>query len=212
MAYLTRTLEQHHLVVSAVLAIALALLLVFSPAEASLGNVVKIVYAHGAAERVSSYAYLIAAGVGLVQLVFNRTKLVRWTRAISETAIVLWVAQFVISLPAQVLAWGGLTLSEPRVAEAMWILGLTLLIYGMALWIGEPAWMALAAVANAVIVVVILRGAINILHPLNPIVESDSMAIKAFYAAIVLVTGALAVQFARYCGAQVRGESYGSSK
>lgn len=212
MAYLTRTLEQHHLVVSAVLAIALALLLVFSPAEASLGNVVKIVYAHGAAERVSSYAYLIAAGVGLVQLVFNRTKLVRWTRAISETAIVFWVAQFVISLPAQVLAWGGLTLSEPRVAEAMWILGLTLLIYGMALWIGEPAWMALAAVANAVIVVVILRGAINILHPLNPIVESDSMAIKAFYAAIVLVTGALAVQFARYCGAQVRGESYGSSK
>ncbi len=89
-------------------------------------------------------------------------------------------------------------MSEPRVVEAFWILGLTLLVYGVALWIGEPAWMALAAVANAVIVMIVLRGAINVLHPLNPIVESDSIAIKAFYAAIVLVTGALAVQLARY--------------
>ncbi len=237
MAHLTRTLEQNNVAVGAVLAVALALLLVFSPAEASLGNAVKIVYAHGAAERVSSYAFLVAGALGLVQFVhyqassmasrrqkrsqpgvptsrlffestdnarvLSRVKLARWTRAIAETAILFWVAQFLISLPAQVLAWGGLTFTEPRVAEAIWILGLTLLVYAVALWIDEPEWMALAAVANAIIVVIVLHGSMNVLHPLNPIVESDSIAIKAFYAAIVLVTGALAIQTARVRAAMI---------
>jgi hypothetical protein len=57
--------------------------------------------------------------------------------------------------------------------------------------------MSLAAIANAAILVIVLRGAINILHPVDPIVGSDSPAIKIFYAAIVIVMGLVAVQFAR---------------
>jgi hypothetical protein len=176
----------------------LLVLLLLSPAEATLGNVVKIVYAHGAAERISAYAYLIAGGLGLVQLALNRPGLALWTRATTETAIVFWLAQFLISLPAQILAWGALTWNEPRVIGAVWILVLTGLVYAVALWIGDTSWMALAATANAAIVLVVLRGSINILHPLNPIIGSDSAGIKMAYAAIVLVTGTLAFQLARY--------------
>jgi hypothetical protein len=204
-------------------------LLIFSPAEASLGNIVKIVYAHGAAERVSMYAYLLAGAIGLVALSLRGATpserseskdsmkqsptdnleiasrkplamtdtLARWTRAVAETAIVFWLAQFVISAPAQVLAWGAFTFDEPRVAGAVWILTLTALVYIVACWVGEPGWMPLAAIANAVIFIIVMRGEIDILHPIDPIVGSNSIAIKAFYAAIVLVTGALALQFAR---------------
>jgi hypothetical protein len=42
-----------------------------------------------------------------------------------------------------------------------------------------------------------MRGAINVLHPIDPILGSDSIAIKGFYLAIVLTTGILAFQFAR---------------
>jgi hypothetical protein len=198
MATSTRNLQQHNMTINVALVLGLALLLVLSPAEATLGNVVKIVYAHGAAERVSAYAFLLAGALGLGQLALNRASRARWTRATVETAIVFWLAQFVISLPAQILAWGGLTWNEPRVAGAIWILTLAVLVYAVALWLGDPSWMALAAAANAAIVLVVLKGSINILHPLNPIVDSDSIAIKFFYAAIVLVTGAIAVQFARY--------------
>jgi hypothetical protein len=197
MALLTRTLKQNSSI-NVALVLVLAVLLALSPAEATLGNTVKIVYAHGAAERVSSYAFLIAAVLGLAQLALNRSGLARWTRSVTETAIIFWLAQFLISLPAQVLAWGGLTLDEPRVAGALWILVLTALLYAAASRARDDSWMALAAAANAAIVLVVLKGAINVLHPLDPIVGSDSAAIKLFYAAIVLVTGALAVQFARY--------------
>ncbi len=197
MIALPRALQPNRWTIYVALLVTLAVLLVLSPAEATLGNVVKIVYAHGAAERVSMYTYLIAGALGLVALAIKNASVARWTRAATETAIVFWLAQFVISAPAQVLAWGAFTLDEPRVAGALWILALTALVYLVARWIGEAGWIALAAIANAVIVIVVLHGAINILHPVDPIAGSDSIAIQAFYAAIVLVTGALALQFVR---------------
>ena len=232
MATLTRTLKQNNLMIYAALLVALLALLVLSPAEATLGNVVKIVYAHGAAERISSYAYLMAGGLGVVSLslrAFGKQSptwkgtasqtplatlvphvtvpelrhshagvtLERWTQAVTETAIVFWIAQFVISAPAQVLAWGAFTLDEPRVAGALWILALTALIYVVARWIGEKMWMSFAAIANAAIYVIVLHGEVNILHPFDPILGSDSLAIKIFYAAIVITMGFIAFQFAR---------------
>jgi hypothetical protein len=202
MTTLAQTLQRSSWTIYGALFAALAALLVFSPAEATLGNVVKIVYAHGAAERISVYAYLLAGGLGLVSLALAQASLARWARALAESAIVFWLAQFAISAPAQVMAWGAFTLDEPRVVSAIWIFALTAWVYLVALWVREPGWMSLAAVANAVIVIMVLRGAINILHPIDPIVGSDSIVIKAFYAAIVLVTGAIALQFARDRAAQ----------
>lgn len=124
-------------------------------------------------------------------------KIAHWTQAVTETAIVFWLAQFVISAPAQVLAWGAFDFSEPRVAGALWILALTVLVYVVARWIGEKNWMSVAAIANLAIFLIVLRGAVNILHPGNAIIASDSMAIKGFYAAIVVTMGLLAFQFAR---------------
>ncbi len=197
MTTLTRTLEKNNGTINLALVCALAALLVLSPAEATLGDAVKFVYLHGASERIAAYAYLLAAVLGLAQLVRPRAGWARWTRAVSETAIVFWLAELLISLPAQVLAWGGLTLNEPRVSGALWILALTIVVYVVAHWLRDETWTALAAVANAVIVLVVLRGAINILHPLNPILGSDSIAIRLFYGAIVIVVGALALQFTR---------------
>ena len=197
MATLTRTLKISNPTIYAALFVVLLALLVLSPAEATLGNVVKIVYAHGAAERVSSFAYVIAGGLGGVQLVLRRESLMRWIQAVAEIAIVFWIAQFVISSPAQVLAWGGFTLAEPRVAGAVWVLLLTALTYIVARWVGEKNWISMAAIANAAIYVIVLHGEVNILHPFDPILGSDSLAIKIFYAAIVITMGVIAFQLAR---------------
>lgn len=171
---------------------ALVALVLLSPAEATLGNVVKIVYLHGALERVATFAYLGAGALGIGYLASKRERLGAWAQACAEIAILFWIAQFVVSLPAQVLAWGGITWDEPRVMSATWILAFTTTIYIVARWMGGTVWMSAAAFANALILGLILRGAINILHPFNPIFGSDSVAIKFFYTAMVLVTAALA--------------------
>lgn len=175
------------------LLLALAVLLWLSPAEATLGNVVKIVYLHGALQRVAVLAYLVAGALGLAQFIWTRAPLVYWTQAAMEIALLLWIGHFVVSLPAQVLAWGGITLNEPRVASALWIMVGTLAVYGIARWMHQPLWLAVAAILNAVVVLVILRGAINVLHPFNPIFGSDSPAIIGFYLAITFVITVLAL-------------------
>ncbi|MBI5653254.1 MAG: hypothetical protein HZC40_22830 [Chloroflexi bacterium] len=201
----------------------LGALLALSPAEATLGNVVKIVYAHGAAQRIAVYAYILAGVLGIVSLALRFTviaseakqsptvraeivssqtallavTLTRWSRGFTETALVFYLAQFVISLPAQLLAWGGISWTEPRVLSAIWILAFTILVYGVAVWMNDPRGMAVAGIANAAIVLILLRGAVNIIHPNDPIIASESLAIKGFYFAIVLTTGALAFVFAR---------------
>jgi hypothetical protein len=208
MMALARSLERNYWTVSLALVLALGVLLVLSPAEATLGSVVKVVYLHGAMERISTYAYLLAAAGGVLELVTRQAALVRWTQSLSETAIAFWLGQIIISLPAQLLAWGGLMWDEPRVVGAFWILVLTALVYVVARWIAEPAWLAFAAVANGVIVLIVLRGGINLLHPLNPIIASESVSIKLFYFAIVVVMGALALQLAYYRAAS-RGSALG---
>jgi hypothetical protein len=174
-----------------VLLAALAALVWLSPAEATLGETVKLVYLHGALQRVSIVAFVVAGALGLLQLLLPRRELGVWIQAAIEAALACWLAQVLVSLPAQWLAWGGITLSEPRVASALWIAAGTLMLYSLARWLDARMWLAAAAIVNAVIVLAVLRGAVNILHPLNPIFGSDSLEIKLFYGAITLVTAGL---------------------
>jgi hypothetical protein len=192
-----QTSDKNRWAIYIVLALAYIALLALSPAEATLGDVVKLVYAHGAAERIATYAYLIAALLGAAFLTLKREALARWSQSTAEVAIFLWLFQFILSVPAQIFAWGAFTLSEPRVAAALWILGMTTLVYTIARWVGGATWVAFSAMANALIFVIVLRGAVNILHPFDPIMGSDSATIKLFYAAIVIVTGTLAWALAR---------------
>lgn len=103
MGILTRTKRW---VIYVALFLLLAVLVVLSPAEATLGQVVKIVYLHGALERVAVWAFLAAGVSGLAQAIRKSARLAAWTQAAMEAAIVLWIAHYVVSLPAQILAWG----------------------------------------------------------------------------------------------------------
>ncbi|HEY6041246.1 MAG TPA: hypothetical protein VIX58_03875 [Anaerolineae bacterium] len=196
MAALAHTVHQRFWSLLGGLFLLLALLVGLSPAEATLGSVVKIVYLHGALERIGTYAFLLAALAGVTHIFFSRSVSEHGAQALSEVAIGAWLAQIVVSLPAQILAWGGITWSEPRVASALVILGLTALVYLVMRWIDHPAWMALGAVVNALILIVILRETINVLHPVDPILGSDSLAIRLFYAAIVMTLALMALLIA----------------
>lgn len=186
----------------------LAALLVLAPPEARLGHIVKIVYAHGAAERIAVAAYAMAGILGIAYCagrafqqpqspISTLQALTTWTRAITETALIFWFAHIVISAPAQILAWGTLTLTEPRVASALNILMATMLVYVAARWIDKSWVWAFVAMINAAMVLIVLRNTLAVLHPIDPILGSDSITMKAFYGAIVVVMGLLAVHIAR---------------
>jgi len=188
MTALIETAGRFRLWIYGVSLLALVALLALSPSEATLGSVVKIVYLHAALERVSAWAFATGAVAGAAQLILRRHTLAPWTQALFETAMIFWVAHFLVSIPAQVMAWGGINWREPRVIDAIWISAIGGLIYVVALWMAKPAWWALSGIAGGATLMIVLNGAVNVLHPLSPIATSDSMAIKLFYGGIVAAT------------------------
>lgn len=182
----------------AVLAAVVVLLTWLSPADRQLGDVVKLVYLHGALVRAGMLAFWAAGLVGLAALVARRQALHDWTRAIRETAILTWLVYMVSSGIVTYLAWGVVIYwAEPRVQTSFQILLAALLLYALG-WLSRRTWVAALGDAILALLVVYLPATAGlIMHPVNPIGESGSLAIQGFFVAITLVVVAGVVQVTR---------------
>lgn len=181
---------------------ALAALLILSPSEKTLGDVVKLVYLHGALVRTGLLAFTAAGILGLAALVDRRQGTARWSEAVGHTALVVWTVYVLSSMVVTYLAWGvAIAWGEPRVRASAHIL-----LAAAAFWVLSyiiQDWRATAAL-NAILGALawaLVRSAGVIIHPVDPIGGSASAAIKAFYAGIVacviLLAAELALWFAK---------------
>ncbi|MDH7489962.1 MAG: hypothetical protein QHH80_10700, partial [Anaerolineae bacterium] len=101
---------------AAVWLIALAALLILSPSEKTLGDVVKLVYLHGALVRTGLLAFTAAGALGLAALLAHSDRVARWGEAVGHTALVVWTAYVLSSMVVTYLAWGvAIAWGEPRV-------------------------------------------------------------------------------------------------
>jgi len=181
---------------------ALAGLLILSPSEKTLGDVVKLVYLHGALVRTGLLAFTAAGILGLAALVDRRESTARWSEAVGHTALVVWTVYVLSSMVVTYLAWGvAIAWSEPRVRASAHIF-----LAAVAFWVlasiiqDRRATAALNAILGA-LAWALVRNAGVIIHPVDPIGGSASVAIKAFYAGIVacviLLAAELALWFAK---------------
>ncbi len=184
---------------------ALVILLVLSPAEQTLGQVVKLVYLHGALVRTGLLAFTAAGVLGAIALLTKRPWAVGWSRAVGDSALVIWVIYVLSSMLVTYLAWGvAIAWGEPRVRASGQILLAAVAFWGVSLllrdWriraglnalLGGLAWFS---VSSAGVVI----------HPVDPIGGSASTAIKIFYAGIVGCVVLLAFELALWMREQRR--------
>lgn len=182
---------------------ALTALLILSPSEKTLGDVVKLVYLHGALVRTGLLAFTAAGILGLAALIGRREGIARWSEAVGHAALVVWTVYVLSSMVVTYLAWGvAIAWSEPRVrASAHIFLG------AVAFWViaylvqDRRATVALNA-AMAALAWALVQSAGVVIHPVDPIGGSASVAIKAFYAGIVLCVILLAAELALWLRAR----------
>jgi FtsH-binding integral membrane protein len=180
----------------------LVILLVLSPSEQTLGQVVKLVYLHGALVRTGLLAFTAAGILGLIALVTRRDWAIHWGRATGHAALLVWIVYVLSSMVVTYLAWGvAIAWGEPRVRVSAQILIAALAFWVVSLFLRDwRADAALDAVLGA-LAWILIRGAGVVIHPVDPIGGSSSAAIKAFYAGIVacviLLAGDLTVWLKR---------------
>ena len=159
-----------------------ALILILMPAEKTLGQIIKIVYLHGALSRAGMVGFWAAGIVGIVYLLRPRPTLARWTQALLLGGWSYWVAHFLVSMPATRLTWGPwIAWGEPRVTMTLQVL-LAGLVVVMITWLLKDARFTAGAAALLAVAVFVLVGGTGVLrHPLDPIGTSPSLLLRLVY-------------------------------
>lgn len=172
----------------------LAVWVALAPAEARLGNLLKLVYVHGALVWSGLLTFSLAGVLGLVALVVRRPVWYRGTWAAARAALLVWIVYAISSMLVTGLTWGQvIAWNEPRVQASGLILAAALVLVVVARLVNHRDFTALVSVAMGVVPWIVVRQAGVIRHPVDPIGGSGSAAIQGFYWLIVLTVAGLAV-------------------
>ena len=189
------------LILAAALGVLLLVWVILAPAETRLGNLVKLIYVHGALVWVGLVAFSVAGGLGLVALAMryllsraDRAKTwYRGTDAAGLAALIIWIAYALSAMIVTGLAWGQvIAWNEPRVRVTGLILVAALVLTIVTRLVDHDDFTAVVNVMMGIVPWVVVRQAEAIRHPVDPIGGSQSAAIQVYYLLIVLTVGGLA--------------------
>lgn len=177
---------RHAALLAATLAAA-GLLAAFAPAEKTLGGNMRLVYLHGAWVWAALALFAAAGLAGLAGLAARRPSLQAWSLALGRTALLFWLASLPMSLLVMKLNWGGFFFDEPR-----WRTPLAFAVTGVLLQAGlavldRPALTSLANLGFAAALLAATWNLQSVLHPDSPILTSESTAIRAFFASLLVL-------------------------
>jgi len=179
------------------LAALLALLLWLSPAEETLGQVVKLVYLHGALVRTAMFIFAASLPVNLAAAIKGSGAWSAWGKALAWTAILVWLAHTLFSMVTTYATWGVfIAWDEPRTRFTFSLAAIAVIIAGVAYMVDNARFSALALAVLAGLALGLLPRLDIVQHPLDPIGSSPSGTIHAFYAAILVVSLAIGGLFA----------------
>ncbi len=164
-----------------------ALILALLPPEKIIGQVIKIVYLHGALSRAGMIGFWAAALTGALFLMRPRVALLRWSQGLLLSGWAYWTAHFLVSMPATRLTWGPwIAWGEPRVTMTLQIMAAGLIVIAVNHLIGHARFTAVAnlLLGIAVLFLVIQTGVLR--HPLDPIGTSPSAMLRLIYLLLLL--------------------------
>jgi len=170
----------------------LALLLWLSPAEQTLGQMVKLVYLHGALVRTAMALFVVSLPINLVALIGGRRGWLAWGKALTWTAILIWLAHTLFSMVTTYAAWGVfIAWFEPRTRFTFTLAAVGAIITGVAYLVDHARFSALvfALLAGLALGLAPRLGVVQ--HPLNAIGSSPSSAIRTYYVAMLVVSLAM---------------------
>jgi hypothetical protein len=119
------------------------------PPEQTLGNVIKVIFLHGALVRVGLLAFAVAGVLSLGFLLTRRTAWFAWAMAAQQGAVILWIVYALTSSISTWLSWGEwIAWDEPRVRASVHVLWFSLACLLLVMWMGNRYF---AAIVNLIV-------------------------------------------------------------
>ena len=175
------------------LVVLMALLLLLSPAERTLGQAIKLVYLHGALVRTALIIFAVSLPVNLIALVTGRVKWFTWGKAMVWSAVIIWLTHTLFSMITTYATWGVfIAWFEPRTRFTFNLAAVSIIVVAVAQLVGNHRFSALVFALLSGLTLGLLPGLDFVQHPLNPIGTSPSGSIRLFYAAIFMISMGIA--------------------
>jgi len=193
----------------------LAVCLIVAPAEAKLGQLIKLVYVHGALVMVGLVTFSVAGGLGLAALALRRRAWYNGTWAAGVAALLVWIVYILSSMAVTGLTWGQvIAWNEPRVRASALILLAAVVLAVVTRLVGHRDFSAAVNLVMGIVPWILVRQAEAIRHPLDPIGGSESTSIQLFFVLIVVAVAGLVVSLIAWLwlGAMSRPISSGELK
>jgi heme exporter protein C len=164
-----------------------ALILLLMPAERTIGQVIKIVYLHGALSRAGMTGFIAAGALGFAYLLRRQQVLAWWSQALLASGWGFWTAHFIVSMPATRLTWGPwVAWGEPRVTMTLQVIVAGLLVILVSWLLKEPRLATAAALLFAVAFTLLAARTGVFRHPLDPIGASPSTLLRLVYLLLLI--------------------------
>ncbi|MCZ7380589.1 MAG: hypothetical protein O8C64_03315 [Candidatus Methanoperedens sp.] len=170
-------------------------LIYFSPSDSQLGQVIKLIYLHGALIFTGLFLFAVLGFVSIASIFRNSLK--DLLLDIERTAIVFWLSAAIVGNIASELAWGGIYWNEPRLKVVIIISLISLSVYFLSTASGNDKIKSVLGIALSSLVFLLILGAGKIMHPVNPFGASDS-SIRFFFGIITLVFLIISIQMVHW--------------
>lgn len=160
----------------------LAVALWLIPPEQTLGNVIKVIFLHGALVRVALLTFTAAGVISLGFILTRRIEWYAWAMAAQKGAVLLWIVYALISSISTWLSWGEwVAWDEPRVRASVHVLWFSIACLLLVLWMGNRVFAAVVNLLVTGVIWILIRGATIIRHPFDPIGASGSETYQTLY-------------------------------
>jgi len=158
------------------------LLILLAPAEATIGDGIRIVAIHVSLIWTGMLGLVLTGIMGLVIVSWPNERLLSWMESTSRVSLVVYALGVGTSLIAEIVNWGGIAWNEPRTAANLNLLALAVIIQVIASWLHRPRLQGVLhlAVAGAILWTTITTELQ--LHPSGAVSSSPSSNIRfTFY-------------------------------
>ena len=158
------------------------LLVLLAPAEATIGDGIRIVAIHVSLIWTGMLGLVLTGIMGLVIMAWPDERLLSWMESTAWVSLVVFALGIGTSLIAEVVNWGGIAWNEPRTAANLNLLALVVIIQVLVNWYRRPRIQGFLhlAVAGAILWTTVTTELQ--LHPSSAVSSSPSSNIRfAFY-------------------------------
>lgn len=178
-----------------VLLIGVVLLIALGPEERTLGGGIRSVYLHVGLIWAGLVGFAATSVLGLGLLATQKTAWLRWLSPVSWVALGFYAAGVFMSMIASADNWGAVFLQEPRMAASLSGLAVATILLILGSW--QP-WLRVRGALAATVIFVLLWfnfSAELVLHPPNPIANSDAAPIQLTFLLVTALFVGLAAWF-----------------